>query len=131
LSTGNGDRDQQRDVAFERAFTAIAAVAVGGNPTAIGALAEQRAPLDPIRDFLLRDLPMDGLEEGADWRNYVCWQALLIDLLVLGTDPRGRAARAALHRCLGAIVIAFEQQQIARRLLDELAPQIRKGSHAA
>jgi hypothetical protein len=45
LSTGNGDRDQQRDVAFERAFTAIAAVAVGGNPTAIGALAEQRAPL--------------------------------------------------------------------------------------
>jgi hypothetical protein len=114
--TGNGHHDQARDVAFERAFTATASVAVGRAPAAITAMSEARAPLEPIRGFLVRDLCQDGLEEFADGRNYICWQALHVDH-VGRRDPLAREARKALGRALGAAVMGFEELRLAQALL--------------
>jgi hypothetical protein len=124
IANGNGHHDRPRDLAFERAFTISAASGTGVNPTPLIDLAEHRAPPDPIRDFLLRDWSVEGLEEGADWRNYVCWLALLIDRCHPGVDPCARAARHAALRCLRAIVVAFDEQRIAQRLLHDLLPDI-------
>jgi hypothetical protein len=122
--SGNGHHDRPRDVAFERAFTITAASGTGVNPTALIQLAEQRAPLEPIRDFLIRDHGLDGLEEGADWRNYVCWLRMLIRQFGMLDDPRSRAACTAAQRCLAAILVAFQQQQIARALVADLLAEV-------
>lgn len=116
MNPGNGHIDHPRDVAFERAFTMAAATSAGRNAAALISLAEARAPATPIREFLLRDLAMDGMEEGADWRNYICWDALRLDLSNR-TDPEARAARVALHRALAAVVTGFEQHRLAGQLL--------------
>lgn len=113
---GHGHRGGERHLSYERAVTAAAASAAERSPAPITSLAEQRAPLEPVRDFLLRDLPMDGLEEGADWRNYLCWQLKRLDLQQR-TDPAAVAARAAMMAALSAVIEAFAQQDLARRLL--------------
>jgi hypothetical protein len=113
----NGQHDRPRDLGFERAFTATAAGQVGHNPTSITRLAEQRAPLEPVRGLVSgRDLGMDGMEEGSDWRNYICWHAMHIDHLGR-RDPLAREARAALGRALGAVVIGFHEHHLAREVL--------------
>lgn len=118
----NGRIDRPRDISFERALTIAAATSAGRNPAEIIRLAEARAPLTPIREFLLRDLTMDGLEEGADWRNYICWDVLRLDLSNRN-DPEALAARAALHQALAAVVTAFEQHRLAGQLLSPHARQ--------
>lgn len=120
MSAGNGHHDHPRDVAFERAFTYAAAALAGRNAAALIELAEQRTPLEPILNIFLRNLPNDGLEEGADWRNYCCFQGQLLDLLRAGGDPRAPAARAAVQRCLAAIIVAFDEQRVAHDLIAQL-----------
>lgn len=112
----NGQHDRPRDIAFERAFTATAATTAGHNPTQITRLAEQRAPLEPVRGLLVRDFGMDGMEEAADWRNYICWHAMHVDHIGR-RDAVARQARAALGRALGAVVVGFHEHQLARELL--------------
>jgi hypothetical protein len=116
VTSSNGRIDRPRDIAFERAFTTAAAVAAGMNPARITELAEQRVLPGELRDFLLRDWGQEGLDEGADWRNYLCWHTQLLDLSNR-TDPPAREARAALYTALGHVVAAFEAHARARRLL--------------
>jgi hypothetical protein len=116
VSQGNGHVERRRDVAHERAFTAAAAHLVERSPGPIRELAETRAPMTPIEGFALRDFGMEGLEEGADWRNYLCWHALQLDLAGR-TDPPALAARAALARALAHVIEAFAEHDLARRLV--------------
>lgn len=119
--TTNGHNAQQRDVAHERAFTAAAAGLLERSPVPITQLAEQRAPLDPLRDFPWRDLHEDALEELADCRNYTAWAALRLDLARIGTHD-AHESRAALQRALAHIVEAFAEIKLSRSLESGLRP---------
>lgn len=114
MTSSNGHTQHLRDVAHERAFTAAAGALIGRSPIGITKLAEARAPLDPIRDFPFRDFALDALEELADCRNYIVWDALRHDLT--RTGPSSHQSRAALQRALAHVIEAFAEVDLARRL---------------
>lgn len=92
-----------RDPAREREFTREAARLVGLDPTALIAFAESRTHPGPLKDFWTRPWPIEGMEEAADWRNYLCWEAERI--IRLG-DARGLPR---LGRALAFVLMAWHE----------------------
>jgi hypothetical protein len=108
--------DLPRNPAHERALTLVAAAGVGSHGGRLNALAEARALPGPVLNALTRDFIQDGREEGADWRNYLCWCIRRLDE-TRRQDPIARAARAELMTTLGEVAIAYESQERAAVLL--------------
>lgn len=110
--------DPRRDRGFEYGCTEAACAGVI-DPAALNAFADSRAGEGVIERFLSRDFALDGLEEGADWRNYTVWRIQQVDELF----ARGRIdeetygqRRGVLLQALRHIAVAFSFTQLDRSL---------------
>jgi hypothetical protein len=115
-SNGAEGIDLPRNLAHERALTAVAAAGARSHGGRLTALAEERALPGPILAALSRDFIQESREEAADWRNYLCWQIRQLDE-TRRQDLAARAARAALMETLGAVSVAYDQLMVAASLL--------------
>lgn len=96
-----------RNLAHERALTHVAAQSAGSHGGRLISLAEARVLPGPVTNALGRDFVREGCEEGADWRNYMCWGIRQLDE-TRREDPSARRARAELMASLGAVSVAFD-----------------------
>jgi hypothetical protein len=104
-------RDMDRDDAMDARLTLEAATA-GGAATAAGSLsafAASRAHKAPIRHRTVEEWDQDGIEEGADWRNYLCWKARSHRQGFLDGDPDDTREYEHAMRTLGAVCRAWQE----------------------
>lgn len=110
------DPGPARDREFEVNAVRRVAGGLGVNVEPLIRLAQERADAgqqDYRHDFpdLTRDLELEGLEEGADWANYIVWRLDAIRRnMVEGQEWKVEHLQAALKH----VALAFEATRAAR-----------------
>lgn len=108
----------QRDLGFERRWTAQAATSVHADHERLSDYAEARAGSGPVIDLDSRNFAREVAEELADARNYLCWWA---QQLAARDDHQELAGEInqEIGQALSAVALAYEHAARARALTIE------------